>query len=440
MPRKVAASAALLIAALPSGALAGPAATAVVEKAIAVTQVYGEGQKIRAVALKINTPVSEKSLSIRDFSVDGRTITQAYTSRSTDPADRSPVGRYVILELSPADEGAALKQMRRPPAPANPGSGVPAENTVPLHFPEPIFRDASALVHLKASFKASNGRLIPAGASYTTTQVRDLVVEDFRQMTFKDPKTGDTLAYNLFLPKNYQPSKRYPLVLFMHDAASSGKNPLVTLKQGRGAISWASPADQARNPSIVVAPQYPDPVANDESETTSALDTTVDLIKDLESRYSIDSDRVYATGQSGGAMLTIAMNIKYPGLFAASYIVAGQWDAEKARSLQHERVWILVSQGDEKAFPGQNAITGLWEKDGAKVAHDVWDGRSNASQFDEEVARVVAQKRSLNYVTFTKGTVVLPGQPDNGGMNHVNTWRIAYDIPGIRDWLFAQKK
>ena len=39
-----------------------------------------------------------------------------------------------------------------------------------------------------------------------------------------------------------------------------------------------------------------------------------------------------------------------------------------------------------------------------------------------------------------QGTVAPPGQKDDGGSNHVNTWRIVYDIPGIRDWLFEQHK
>lgn len=29
---------------------------------------------------------------------------------------------------------------------------------------------------------------------------------------------------------------------------------------------------------------------------------------------------------------------------------------------------------------------------------------------------------------------------DSPGSNHVNTWRIAYEIEHIRDWLFRQVK
>lgn len=54
--------------------------------------------------------------------------------------------------------------------------------------------------------------------------------------------------------------------------------------------------------------------------------------------------------------MSIAMDIKYPGLFAASFIVAGQWNPTKVKPLAKDKLWIVVSQGDLKAYPGQNAI------------------------------------------------------------------------------------
>ena len=32
--------------------------------------------------------------------------------------------------------------------------------------------------------------------------------------------------------------------------------------------------------------------------------------------YAVDEDRIYATGQSGGAIISMAINIPYPDLFA----------------------------------------------------------------------------------------------------------------------------
>jgi hypothetical protein len=47
-----------------------------------------------------------------------------------------------------------------------------------------------------------------------------------------------------------------------------------------------------------------------------------------------------------------------------------------------------------------------------------------------------AERRAL---PGEKGTVVPASQQDNPISNHLNTWRIAYNIEGIRAWLFEQR-
>ncbi len=92
------------------------------------------------------------------------------------------------------------------------------------------------------------------------------------------------------------------------------------------------------------------------------------LVQEVVREYAVDEDRIYATGQSGGAMMSMAINIAYPDLFAGSVIVAGQWDARKSIPLATQALWIIVAEGDIKAFPGQNAITATLESNGATVA------------------------------------------------------------------------
>ena len=220
----------------------------------------------------------------------------------------------------------------------------------------------------------------------------------------------------------------------------AGAIPLITLRQGLGAVVWARPEEQAKRPCFVLAPQYAGPTVSDRSDATSLLDTTVNLVEAVASRYSVDRTRLYATGQSGGAMMSVAIGIRHPGLFAACFIVAGQWDPDKSRPLAKQSQWIVVSEGDLLAFPGQNAMTAVYEQEGARISRAVWNGRSTPAQFAAEVARMEADGAAINYVTLAKGTVVPPGERDDGGGNHVNTWRVAYDIEGIRDWLFRQHR
>jgi len=108
--------------------------------------------------------------------------------------------------------------------------------------------------------------------------------------------------------------------------------------------------------------------------------------------------------------------------------------------LAKQKLWVVVSEGDEKAFPGQNAIMKVIEAEGTPHSEAVWDGRSDAATFAKAVADQAALGRTVNYSVLKKGTVVPTGQDDNPGSNHVNTWRIAYAIPGIRDWILQQVK
>ncbi|MDB5784712.1 hypothetical protein [Caballeronia mineralivorans] len=248
------------------------------------------------------------------------------------------------------------------------------------------------------------------------------------------------LRYNLFAPKDYDASKSYPLVLFMHDAGATSDVTRTTLFQGLGAILWASPQDQATRPCFVLAPQYAEIIADDDSHTSSMLDTTIDLIKTLADQYSIDRNRLYTTGQSGGCMMSIAMDIKYPRFFAASFLVAGQWDPALVKPLARRKLWILVSQDDDKAYPGQNAITDALEKDGAKISRAVWDGTWTAQEFQAAFEKIDAEGSPINYVTFRKGTFIPQGQSAAGASGHRNTWRIAYTIAPIREWVFRQHR
>ena len=409
--------------------------------ATAVTQVFGDGVKLIAVAVEYATPVMGSALTSTCFSVEGRTVTGAFVSTSTDPSDRADIGHFVIVTLSPDDANAPLAEKLQPqdgkPEPPKGPGGPGKAGDIPTY--DTIYKSAEATVVQAENISAADGTTIPASDIHlTTTTIENLVVDAFRQFVFADPKTSRKLGYNLYVPKNYDPAKSYPLVLFMHDAGATSDVPRTTLFQGLGAVVWASPEDQAQRPCFVLAPQYAEIIADDDSKTSTMLDSTVDLVESLTKRYSIDRKRLYATGQSGGCMMSIAMNIKYPDLFAASFLVAGQWDPTLVKPLAKKKLWILVSQDDDKAWPGENAITELLEQEGAKVSRAIWDGTWTADQFRAAFDKIDADGSPINYVAFRQGTVIPKGQSAAGASGHRNTWRIAYTIAPIREWIFRQ--
>lgn len=274
----------------------------------------------------------------------------------------------------------------------------------------------------------------------TNEQAINLAIDAFQQFAFTDPNTGITLKYNLYIPQNYDANKEYPLVLFIHDAGVVSPDPRVTLTQGLGAVIWAMPSEQAKHECFVLAPQYSTVIVNDDSEATQHLDVTVDLVNAVVRQYNIDKNRLYTTGQSMGCMASIEMLIRYPDLFAAALLVAGQWDATRMSVLTKAKMWIVVSEGDQKAFPGMNVSMAALEAAGATISRATWNGRASAEEFASDLSKMIAEGNNIKYTVFAKGTVVPEGIADDGPNNHVHTWPIVYAIEGLRDWLFTQVK
>lgn len=413
------------------------AATLTAQSAAAITKVYGDGLRFVAVAISYSGEVSASDLSVEDFRVGDRTVIDVYPATGPDPASRADSGAVVIVELADADPDAVLAmapEQSGPPAGAPQGDGKPRWKAGDLNISDTTWATPQASVDI-AEVGAANGDTL-AAATIETGAVTNLVVDAFEQRVWNDPETGDTLPYNLFVPKDYDPSGSYPLVNFMHDAGATSEDPLFTLKQGLGAIAWASPEDQAKRPCFVLAPQFAEIIADDDNNASSMLDTTINLIKALTEEFSIDTGRLYTTGQSGGGMLSIAMNIKYPDFFAASFLVACQWGPELVAPMAGNRLFIVVSQDDPGAFPGQNAITESLEDAGATVSRAIWDGTWSEEQFRFAFDDLDAEGARINYVSFAEGTVITEGESAAGASGHRNTWRVAYTIEPIREWIF----
>ncbi|TCL02056.1 peptidase [Sodalis ligni] len=436
----IASAGALLAISVPAFARNGASRA---KSAIAVTQVFGDGIRLTAVAVEYDAPVTDQNLAAASFRVEGRTITGAFVSTSADPALRANSGHFVIVTLSPEDKNAVLAEKIAPKngSPLSPmaGGGPGKAGDIPVY--DTVYRRAETNIVQSGPVTRVDGHAISASPrALKTTQIENLIVDDFQQLEFNDPKTGKMLRYNLFVPKDYRAGTSWPLVLFMHDAGATSDVTRTTLFQGLGAVVWASPEDQAKRPCFVLAPQYAEIIADDDAHTSDMLDTTINLISMLAGKYSIDRNRLYTTGQSGGCMMSIAMDIKYPDFFAASFLVAGQWDASLVQPLARQKLWILVSQDDDKAWPGQNAITATLEKSGAKISRATWDGTWTPAEYRTAFEKVDAEGCFINYVTLRKGTVIPAGQSSAGAGGHRNTWRIAYTIEPIREWLFRQRR
>lgn len=258
---------------------------------------------------------------------------------------------------------------------------------------------------------------------------------------YNDPDSHTVLHYNFFKPEGYAESgETYPLVLFIPDASAVGDSWEYILQQGNGGTVWTSEEWQAENPCFVVTMIYADKYINDYWEYyEDYMFGTMNLIRDLEEKYPIDTGRVYTTGQSMGCMASMVMMEKDPELFTAAYIMAGQWDPEQVKDIKDQNLLLLVSE-DDPACERLDKNVAKWEEEGGVVARATFEGIASPEEQAAVIDEALSSDANICYLKIATGTgsMDLEGNALNG--SHRMTWRLGYDLPGVKEWLFAQTK
>ncbi len=393
-----------------------------IQKVYAIATMYPDGQKTDAAAVEYDKIIDNNALGTDQFRVQDRTILKVYANDEPARADAGQDGCYVILELSEKDsEAAVIREGKR----TQPGPPPPKEKVIPQVCVEQI-----------ADIQASDGTVIPASeTAVTSEQSIEPVVDDFLIGEYNG------LKYNLYIPKDYDPEKEYPLVLFIADIGANGLADRMALAQGIGGTVWATEEEQAKHPCFVLVPQFPfKPIMNDDFTFDPMFNLIKPLLDYICESYSIDRNRIYGTGQSQGCMAVCELNVEYPDLFAGCMLVAGQWDPEAlAENCTGKPLWILVSEADDKASPGMDAIVSAMEDNGAVAKNLYWDAKASRDDLTRQ-AQEACQDGADIYFTHFIGDSVIPDD-DNGPERlnhaHASTWPVAYDIEGVRDWLFS---
>lgn len=435
-------------------------------RTVAIAQVFPEGQKTTAFAMEYDceidlTGCSVDSFSVVDYSLEPqipasrRKIIRVYTNAQPCRAEAGRQGRYVILETDP-DQKEAFSIVtynshgepdpfapgplgyKKPGAPEGPPPGGPPKKpgqpgpSMGYCGPKPLRLMVSQLKRLNTT----DGRTVPISEAPCTESVC-AEVDRFQLFWYDD------LPYNLYIPEGYDGTKAYPLVLFIPDAGGRGADTRTPMLQGIGGTVWTSPEDQAKHPCFVVCPSFgpEDVLTHDDFTCLPKLYKVKNILDEITEAYNIDRNRIYTTGQSMGCMSSCELMNTYPGYFAGALLVAGQWDPVRCgRTMWDQNLWILVSCNDLKAHPGMDAVTAAIEENGGKVARFQWDGSADGETLNACVAEALKAEANVRYTLFEGSTVVPPGQNAGPGSNHTNTWRVAYQISALRDWLFTNRK
>ena len=267
------------------------------------------------------------------------------------------------------------------------------------------------------------------------------VAPKFQLLTYEDAETGTSLQYQLYIPENYDETQSYPMIQFIPDSSVVGKGTDAVLTQGWGGLIWATEEEQTKHPAFVVVPVFTETVVDDNFNHSSQIDVAMRLLQSLTETYSIDTDRIYTTGQSMGGMTSFHLSIAYPGFFAAYLFVGSQWDTSLLNGLEEENFFYIVSAGDPKASAGQAELLALFDADDATYSHAEWSAQDSAETQKAAAAAMLAEGNNANFVTFTAGTTLAEGQiAMSGAGEHMTSFDYAYKLESVRDWLFEQSK
>lgn len=227
-------------------------------------------------------------------------------------------------------------------------------------------------------------------------------------------QNGDSIPYRILLPENFDASKKYPLVIFLHGSGERGNDNEKQLTHG--AKLFLQEENRKKFPAIVVFPQCSQRsfwsntqfLLDDKGERnfyfvnggepSTAMKMLITLVNNLFVQYKIKKDQVYVGGLSMGGMGTFELVNRMPQTFAAAVPVCGGANPSIAPNLKKTNWWVFHGAKDYIVPP--------------KYSQDM----------------VKAMKKNAVPVKFTL-------YPD---ANH-NSWDAAFKEPDLLKWLFSKR-
>lgn len=208
-------------------------------------------------------------------------------------------------------------------------------------------------------------------------------------------KDGRILNYNIMYPHDFDESKKYPLLLFLHGAGERGTDNKAQLVHGSKMFQ-----DSIKKfPAIMIFPQCPRDdywvkmdsegegqarnmkIVTDEGPNP-ALSLVMELINETLEQPYIDKGRFYVTGLSMGGMGTIELAWRMPDKIAAAIAICGVGPTEKAEEMKSIPFWFVHGTSDN-VVPSRysNRMVEAMQKTGGKakitlytgVGHNSWD-------------------------------------------------------------------
>lgn len=226
---------------------------------------------------------------------------------------------------------------------------------------------------------------------------------------------GAKLPYRILYPENYDASKKYPLVLFLHGSGERGNDNEAQLTHG--AKMFLKPENRRDFPAIILFPQCPAdsswntgksdrtkmPIERDfdySRKISQPLNMAIELVKSYIRTESVDHNQVYIVGLSMGGMGTFEAVARYPELFAAAAPICGG--------------------GDIRAFSANGRKTPM------RIFHGSDDSVVNFRYSWDMYDSLKGMGWPVEYVEYPR-------------VDH-NSWDYAFAEKDFLGWLFSKKK
>jgi len=178
---------------------------------------------------------------------------------------------------------------------------------------------------------------------------------------------GDTLNYRIMLPKKFDETKQYPLLLFLHGGGERGNDNTKQLTLGSSLFS--NRKNRRKFPAIVIFPQCPEndywaratidrtirPYAMDfplDSIPTKSLSLVMQLMDEMASKPFVKTDQIYVGGLSMGGMGTFEILYRKPKMFAAAFAICGGGNVETVSQYATSiPIWVFHGANDDIVDP-----------------------------------------------------------------------------------------
>ncbi|HEY1602361.1 MAG TPA: prolyl oligopeptidase family serine peptidase [Pirellulales bacterium] len=135
------------------------------------------------------------------------------------------------------------------------------------------------------------------------------------RLAYRSNFDGKLVPYRLYLPKNYDQAKAYPLIALLHGAGGDENNFFDRYEK-----VWPKLAEERGY--IIVAANGRGPTSNYLKENGAQQDV-LDVISLMQANYHIDPARLYLAGHSMGSAGTWFIGLEHRDRFAALAPIAG---------------------------------------------------------------------------------------------------------------------